>query len=71
MRFGVSRLLVVKISIGGRIIANMISGTPIICGLRNWSKKFKFMVSFKGLRGVPPGLMLLGHTGVLIARFLF
>lgn len=60
MRLGVSRLVEVKNKSEGRTMANTISGTPRIWGLRNWSKKFKFMVSFMGLYGVLPGLVLLG-----------
>lgn len=38
-----------KIIIHGIIIAKTISGIPISEGLRNWSKKVKFMVNFKAL----------------------
>lgn len=33
----------------GNVIAIRISGMPSRDGLENWSKKFKFMVRFRGL----------------------
>lgn len=56
IRLVTRRFVVVKINSGGKIIASKISGTPKICGLKNWSKKFRFMVRFMGLFGVPTGL---------------
>ena len=32
----------------GNVIASKIRGMPSSCGLVNWSKKLRFMVSFKG-----------------------
>lgn len=58
-RLGTSRPVVV-ISSGGKIIASRINGMPSTCGLRNWSKKFRFMVSLTRLLWGPIGRALRG-----------
>lgn len=48
-RLGVKRLVMVRMSMGGMIMAMMIRGMPRACGIINWSKKLNVMVRFRVL----------------------